>query len=60
MALNDNGNSKGAKCKLYRQALGEVRKATPGTDPVDVAAAATMLRDSISSMLAELDAADLC
>lgn len=60
MALADNGSHKGTKCKSYRQALGEVRKAVPGTDPADVVAAATMLRDSISSMLAELDAADLC
>jgi hypothetical protein len=59
-ALADNGSHKGAKCKAYRQALGEVRKATPGIDPPEVAVAATMLRDSITSMLAELDAADLC
>ena len=60
MALNDNGKGKGVKCKLYRQALGEVRKAAPATDPPEVVAAATMLRDSITSMQAELNAADLC
>ena len=60
MALAENGSHKGLKCKTYRQALGEVRKAAPGTDPADVVTAATMMRDSITSMLAELDAADLC
>ena len=50
-ALADNGSAKGAKCKFYRQALGEVRKAAPGTDPANVVAAAAMLGDSITSML---------
>lgn len=59
-ALHENGKNKGAKCKAYRQALGEVRKATPGTDPDDVVAAAVTLRDSITSMIAELDSAGLC
>ena len=59
-ALHENGKNKGAKCKAYRQALGEARKAAPGTDPDDVVAAAVMLRDSITSMIAELDSAGLC
>ena len=59
-ALADKGSNKGTKCKAYHQALGEVRKAAPGTDPDDVAAAAAMLRDSITSMMAELDSAGLC
>lgn len=60
MALADNGKNKGTKCKLYRQALGELRKPAPATDPADAVAAAAMLRDSITSMVAEMDAADLC
>ena len=58
--LNFDANHNGGKCKSYNRAIGELAKATPGTDPADAVAAAAMLKDSLTSMMAELQDAKLC
>lgn len=58
--LNTDANHNGAKCKNYKRAIGELAKAQPGTDPADAVAAAAMLRESLISMVAELQNAKLC
>ena len=58
--LSLDASHKGAKCKAYKTAIGELAKAMPGKDPADAVAAATMLKESLGSMLAELQEAKLC
>ena len=58
--LHANAQGNGMKCKAYKRAVGELGKAAPGTDPADVVAVAGMLKDSLSSMIAELQDAKLC
>lgn len=58
--LGFDANHNGAKCKGYRAAIGELSKAMPGKDPADVVSAAAMLKESLVSMVAELQDAKLC
>ena len=58
--LHANAQGNGMKCKSYKRAVGELAKATPGTDPADAVAVAGMLKDSLNSMIAELQDAKLC
>lgn len=58
--LGLDASHKGAKCKAYKTAIGELAKAVPGKDPSDAVAAAAMLKESLISMVAELDNAKLC
>ena len=58
--LNANAQGNGMKCKAYKRAVGELAKAGPATDPADVVRVAGMLKDSLSSMIAELEGAKLC
>ena len=58
--LGFDANHNGAKCKGYKKAIGELSKAMPGTDPADVIAAAAMFKESLISMVAELQDAKLC
>lgn len=58
--LGFDANHNGAKCKGYKHAIGELSKAVPGTDPANVVAAAAMFKESLVSMVAELQDAKLC
>ena len=60
LGLAMDANHNGAKCKAYKKAISELAKAQASTDPADVVAAATMLKDSLSSMVVDLEEAKLC
>lgn len=58
--LRANSGGNGVKCKSYKRAVDLLAKAQPATDPADVVAVAAMLKESLISMIAELDDAKLC
>ena len=58
--LRANSGGNGVKCKSYKRAVDLLAKADPATDPADVVAVSVMLKESLSSIIAEFEDAKLC
>ena len=59
-ALRANSGGNGVKCASFKRAVNLLAKVQPATDPAAVVAASTMLKESVDSMIVDLQDAKLC
>ena len=59
-AFHANVGSSNVKCASFKRAVNLLAKAQPATDPAQVVAVSVMLKESVVSMIADLEDAKLC